>query len=729
MEKPAKRSERGFAQVGIGQTAATILGTAFWLILAVILHPVAYGHLAWLVSIATLVSALCGLGLGTMIATYYPREENKKLLSTSVFLTLVSSGVGGVITAVVLNLWVDSLFAALVGLLVVALSLFSMAFYSELGKRAYKEYMWTWIGVRVAALVLPLAFYRLWGSTAGLFGGLIAAYFIFGTSVLRYLINGLGLGEVRKKAGFSLRAWGSNLAGVSLNFLDKVLVGALFPLGVLAVYQFSFRIFLLLAIVPNTLFFYLLPEKSGGGEAKKLERAGVFLSIGLALATFFLAPYITSHVFPDFREGIDTIRIMGLAIIPATLARIKSSELLSREMADVVFGSNLFGLGIGITCIVVTFTEGFGLTGLAAGMLTSQIGLLAGLVVFPGLLKFGLRGRIGLGFMGVIVASALMMSILSVILPQITVEDGKVIGRYEAMNTRVTIQVLADDEEEVRQAKEAIGAAFQEIDRVEKLMSATDTDSEIYRLNNSGTQWVELSPEVIYVLQKAQEYSLLTDGYFDVTVKPLVDFWMEEVKRSGRMPTGEELAEVLELVDYNNLIIDGASNRARFDREGMGVTLGGIAKGYATDRACEVLKNSGIEDALVDIGGDIRAIGRKSWRIGIRDPRAEQVLGVIELENKAIATSGDYVRYHLLKGAELVHHIINPKTGDPARDSISTTVVADDGLTADALSTGVFVIGPEKGKMLLDLIGVRGLIVDPEGEIITSEYWDYDMAR
>lgn len=724
MEKVEKRSEQGFGHVAIGQTAATVLGTAFWLILPVILHPIAYGHLAWLVSIATLVSAFCVLGLGTTIATYYPKEENKRLLSTSVFLVFVSSGVGGVVTAVVLNLWVESFFAGLVGLLVVALSIFSMAFYWELGRREYEKYMWTWVGVRAASLILPLAFYFIWGSVAGLLGGLVVAYFIFGTWVLRYLIIGFDFGEVSRKLGFSIRAWGSNLGAASLNFLDKILIGALFPMGILGVYQFGYRIFLLLGIVPNTLFFYLLPEKSGGGEAKKVESVGVLLSIGLAFSTFFLAPFITSHVFPGFPEGIDTIRIMGLAIIPVTLTRIKSSELFSRERADIVLGSNLFGLGIGITCIVVAFTQGLGLIGLAGSMLASQIGLLGWLVFFPRLLKFGLPGKIGLSFMGIIVASALMMSSLSVIIPQITVEEGRVKGTHLAMDTVVTIQVLADDEE---MAREAIREAFYEIDRIEKLMSAEDPDSEIYKLNNSETQWVELSPEVIHVLKRAKEYGDLTDGHFDVTAKPLVDFWMQEVKQRGTMPTYDELEEILELVDYNNLIIDEDNNRAKLKKQGMGVTLGGIAKGYAVDRACEVLKRKGIEDALVDIGGDIRPMGSKSWTIGIIDPRAEgELLGVIQLENKAIATSGDYKRYHLL-GTERIHHIINPKTGGPARDSISVTVVAEDCLSADALSTGIFVIGPEKGKVLLDSIRVGGLIVDPEEEITTSDYWDYDF--
>lgn len=470
MEQPIRQPGEGFRHVWIAQTAATILGTAFWLILAIVLHPVAYGHIAWLVSIATLVSALCGLGLGTMIATYYPREESKRLLSTSVLVTLISGSAGGIATAAILNIWVDSTLAALVGLLVIALSLFSIAFYSELGKRAYKRYMWMWIGVRTVALVLPLVFYFAWGSTTVLLAGLIAAYFLFGTWVLRHLSTGVGFADLRKKLGFSLRAWGSGMAGASLYFLDKILIGILFPMSVLGVYQFGFRVFLLLAILPNALFFYLLPEKSGGGEVRKLEKTGVFLSIGLAVATFFLAPAIASHVFPEFREGIDTIRIMGLAIIPATLARIRSSELYSTERASIVLGSNLFGLAICISCIVLSYSQGFGLTGLAVSMLAGQIGLMGGLLVLPKLLTLGLHGRIWLGFMGVIVASAVMMSSLSIISPQITVRDGRVIGTGVAMDTQVVIQVLADEEEEIRKAREAIREAFSEIGRIEKLI-------------------------------------------------------------------------------------------------------------------------------------------------------------------------------------------------------------------------------------------------------------------
>jgi FAD:protein FMN transferase len=727
--EPRRQNAKGFRQVWVGQTAATILGTAFWLIIALILHPVAYGHLAWLVSIGTLVSALCTLGLGTTVATFHPRGEGDRLVSSSVLLTMASAGAGALITATLLSLSVDRSLAILTGALVIALSMFSIAFYVELGRRAYDKYMWLWIGVRLASLGLPLALYSLWGSIPAMLGGIVASYLIFGSLVLRYLRHGFGFAELRKKIGFSVKAWGSSMAGASLHFLDKILIGALFPLSMLAVYQFSFRIFLLMAIVPNALFFYLLPERSGGGEVRKFERAGVVASVAIAIAVVILAPYLSSHVFPDFREGIDTMRIMGIAVIPATLARIRSSQLFAEERAAVVLGSNLFGLAIGITCIIITFTQGFGLIGLATSMLASEFGLLAGLFMIPRLLSLGRRGAIGLGLITAVLASALMMGSLGIIFPQITLRDGMVTGTHLAMDTNVTIKVPAGNEEEMQRAREAIRDAFREIDRIEKLMSTENRDSQVYMLNNSGTRWVSLSSEVTYVLKQASDYGTMTDGHFDVTVKPLVDFWMKKILDSGKMPTGSELSQYLELVDYGKLVIDEENSRARFVSDGMEVTLGGIAKGYAVDRACEILQGRGITEALVDIGGDIRTIGERSWTIGIADPRAQgEMLGVIRLKNMAVATSGDYQRYHLI-GTERVHHIISPKTGEPASASMSVTIIAENCLTADALSTGVFVMGPEAGRLLLDSIGVGGLIVDARGQITTTNNWDYEPSQ
>lgn len=163
----------GLTKVAIAQISATVLGAVFWLLFATIIHPIAYGRLAWLVSIAMLLSTLCLFGLGKTIATYYPKEGDDRLLTGSVLIVLISSLAVGGIVSVVLN--------PFVGLLTIALSFFSIAFYSELAKRQYKNYMWMWIGVRSASLVIPVIMYYLWGLVAGILAGLAAAYFIFGS--------------------------------------------------------------------------------------------------------------------------------------------------------------------------------------------------------------------------------------------------------------------------------------------------------------------------------------------------------------------------------------------------------------------------------------------------------------------------------------------------------------------------------------------------------------------
>ncbi len=256
-EEPKEPDKKGLTYVGIGQTTATLLGTAFWLTLVLVLHPTAYGHLTWLISIATLVSTVAVMGLGKTIATYYPKEEDKALITGSVALVLISSILVGAITALSLFLYVDSSFPWLIGFLVIAMALFSLTFYTELGKRRYKRYMWIWIGTRSTALVLPIVLYFVLGSIAGIIGGLAASYFLFGGLILRYLPRNLDFSELRQKAVFSFKAWVANIGKVSMHFMDKILIGILFPgMAILGIYQFSYRIFTLLAVLPNTLFFF-----------------------------------------------------------------------------------------------------------------------------------------------------------------------------------------------------------------------------------------------------------------------------------------------------------------------------------------------------------------------------------------------------------------------------------------------------------------------------------------
>jgi thiamine biosynthesis lipoprotein len=284
------------------------------------------------------------------------------------------------------------------------------------------------------------------------------------------------------------------------------------------------------------------------------------------------------------------------------------------------------------------------------------------------------------------------------------------------MDTYVTITAI---HENVALVREAIDAAFREISRIEDLMSEFSSGSEVYALNRGFGEWVPLSPETVFLLEKAKHYSEISGGCFDVTVKPLVDLWMVRTRETGREPSPGELENVKSLVCWQNIIL--TENAGRLASSGMMVTLGGIAKGYAVDRAGAVLLSRGVEDFLVNIGGDLLARGTKRgepWRVGIQDPRRPgRLLETISVENAAVATSGDYERFFFL-GGRRIHHIIDPRTGYPADRLMSVTIIAPSCLDADALSTAVFVMGPEDGRKLIENLGLRALLLTSAGERI-----------
>lgn len=293
----------------------------------------------------------------------------------------------------------------------------------------------------------------------------------------------------------------------------------------------------------------------------------------------------------------------------------------------------------------------------------------------------------------------------------------KVSETRDIMGTVITITVLSDDP---AKAQGAISSAFAEIARIDALMSTYRNDSQISVLNREGIL-ENASPDLIFNLERSIFYSELSDGAFDITVQPVLDLYKKAYTIEKRAPTEEEIAESLERVDYRNIIIE--DNSVRFKKEGMKATLGGIAKGYAVDRAIDALQDNGVQRALVNAGGDMRAMGKKSptedWQIALQDPRnkSNQIM-IIELNNKAVATSGDYERYFVNKTA---HHIIDPKTGYSAVELISVTVVANKAMDADAIATAVFVLGPEEGMALIEEIdSVEGLLITENKTIIKS---------
>jgi FAD:protein FMN transferase len=242
---------------------------------------------------------------------------------------------------------------------------------------------------------------------------------------------------------------------------------------------------------------------------------------------------------------------------------------------------------------------------------------------------------------------------------------------------------------------------FDEMARVEKLLSVYDPGSEIARLNRYGS--IKASPETFFVVKKAVEFCKVSGGAFDVTVGPLVDAWGFK-NNSFRVPSGVEIRKVLKAVGCDKIVLIDSDNVIQFKLSRVKINLGGIGKGYAIDRAVRELKRRGVKSCLINCGGQVFACGRYSgrpWKIGIRNPRAKKVRGSLSLEDQSISTSGDDQRF-FASGGRRYSHIIDPRTGYPVTNGlISVSVVASSGVTADVLSTAVAVLGLEKGRELL----------------------------
>jgi len=288
------------------------------------------------------------------------------------------------------------------------------------------------------------------------------------------------------------------------------------------------------------------------------------------------------------------------------------------------------------------------------------------------------------------------------------------------MGTVVEITIVGEDEEA---ARKAALQAFQEIKRIETLMSPWIDSSDVIRMNRSaGKEWVKVSPETLKVIKKAKEISELSEGGFDITVGPLTQLWRMARER-GIPPSAEELKQKLDLVNFKNMMID-QEGKVFLKKRGMAIDLGGIAKGYAVDRAFELLNSLGYKNLIVNAGGDLRAGGSKldqPWSIGIQDPRVSQkIMAKVSISDTAIATSGDYEKFFIYQGKRY-HHIFNPRDGLSADGCQSVTIICKEGMVADTLATAAFVLGPEKGYSLCQkLEGVDCLIVDKEGKIIFS---------
>ncbi len=287
---------------------------------------------------------------------------------------------------------------------------------------------------------------------------------------------------------------------------------------------------------------------------------------------------------------------------------------------------------------------------------------------------------------------------------------------FHSMGTMAGITLGAAYADRIESVTEHIRAIF---DRMEREMSAYRPDSAISELARmAGAAPVAVSKDTFRVLDLCRHFGNLSDGAFDYTVFPLASLWgFNGARAPMTIPSDQSIRERLKLVDYRRLVLHDGT--AFLPILGMAVDVGGIAKGYAVDRACDYCLGAGIEDFLIDFSGNVRAFGRPSrkegWQIGVRDPfDRSRILGKLTLPSGlAVATSGSYERYVEIMG-EQFSHIIDPRTGYPVTGTASVTVLCADAVTADALSTAFFVVGLKGSSELLKKVSSVELLIVPD---------------
>lgn len=330
----------------------------------------------------------------------------------------------------------------------------------------------------------------------------------------------------------------------------------------------------------------------------------------------------------------------------------------------------------------------------------------------------------------------LIMSFTGCVNKDSSADKNKVAEKIELkMDTTVSLKVYGPD------ADAALEAAMKRIDEIEQIASISIDTSDVNRINQAaGKEYVKVHPEVLKMIKTAVKYSELTNGYFDITVGPLIKLWNigSDVER---IPSDSEIKDKLTLVGYKNISIDEANSSIKLMKEGMSIDLGGIAKGFTNDEVIKVLKKYKITGALISLGGSsIYTLGEKPdgslWSVGIQHPRKarnEGFLGIIRMNEQALATSGDYERY-FIKDEKRYHHILNPFTGYPADAGvISDTIIIDSSvpdcnMLADILTKITFVSGVDKGFEIINNIpGVSSIAETDDFKVYKSNNWKNEL--
>lgn len=282
------------------------------------------------------------------------------------------------------------------------------------------------------------------------------------------------------------------------------------------------------------------------------------------------------------------------------------------------------------------------------------------------------------------------------------------------LGTVVEIQIRDEDEQK---AENAIKKAFAEVKRIDDLFTTYNEESPVWKINNNSDTLMKVDDEIYNLLVLCDSVTQLSDGCFDVSLDNLTKAW-GFYSDNPHLPNNTAIDSALNSSGWNNIQLK--ENQILTRRKNVGLNFGAIAKGYAVDKAIDVLKNFGIKEALVNAGGEIRVFGN-DWLIGIQHPREiNSIIKKLKLRDISVATSGDYEQYFEKDGIRY-HHIINPKTGYPAKGLQSVSVTNKSNAFADALATAVFVMGKEKGIKLIESINdTEAMIIDDEGKIFYS---------
>ena len=302
--------------------------------------------------------------------------------------------------------------------------------------------------------------------------------------------------------------------------------------------------------------------------------------------------------------------------------------------------------------------------------------------------------------------------------------ERKLVHTDQAMGTVVQVTIWTDDEPGAAQAAQAVFAEFR---RLDAMMTTWTPDSEISKINAAaGTgKAVPVSDEAYAVIARALQVSKASQGVFDITVGAYGGLWKFDEDMDGTLPDPAEVLKRKKLVNWKDVVLDKRRHTVRLKRAGMKITLGGIAKGYAVDRAAALLDKAGFASFIVQAGGDMYVSGDKNgtpWVVGVRDPRGarDQSFAVAPIKDHSFSTSGDYERAFVKDGVRY-HHILDPRTAQPARASRSVTIMAKDAFTADAWSKVLFILGAKQAMALVEkLPDFDAVFVDADNHVIMS---------